>query len=79
MELIDDKHMIKKATVAQSSENENWKLNLIQEVSLVKKGFLEANFDEVLLEEILEFACTDYTFSFIHFLMDEPYTSSFSS
>ena len=59
LELIDEKYNIKKARVALFSENENWKLNLIQEVSLVKKGFLEIDFEEVLLEEILEFVCTD--------------------
>ena len=58
-ELIVDRNTIKKNTVAQLSENEKWKLNIIEEVSLVKKGHLEIDFDEEQLEEILDYICTN--------------------
>ena len=57
-ELVVDRNTIKKATVSPISENEKWKLNIIEEVSLVKKGQLEADFDEELLDEILDYICT---------------------
>ena len=58
-QLIADRSTIKKAKVSPLSETENWKLNLIEEVSLILKGQLEIEFDgEPLLEEILEFVCT---------------------
>ena len=56
--LIGDKNQIKKAKVAPVSENEEWKLKLIEEVCLVQRGLLEAEFDEAMLQEILEFVCT---------------------
>ena len=50
---------IKKARVSPLSENENWKLKLIEEVSMILKGQLITDFDdEPLWEEILEFVCT---------------------
>ena len=58
-QLIADRTTIKKARVAPLSENEEWKLQLIEEVSLMLKGQLEPVFDdEPLLEEILDFVCT---------------------
>ena len=58
-QLIADRTAIKKARVAALSENEKWKLLLIEEVSLMLKGQLTTNFDdEPLLEEILDFVCT---------------------
>ena len=45
--------------IAPLSENEEWKLQLIEEVSLLLKGQLKTDFDdEPLLEEILDFVCT---------------------
>ena len=58
-QLIADRTTIKKARVAALSENEEWKLLLIEEVSLMLKGQLTTDFDdEPLLEEILDFVCT---------------------
>ena len=58
-QLVADKHIIKKARVSPLSENEEWKLKLIEEVSLLLKGQLESDFDDQpLLEEILDFICT---------------------
>ena len=58
-QLIADKTTIKKARVSPLSENEEWKLKIIEEVSLILKGQLDNEFDdEPLLEEILEFVCT---------------------
>ena len=58
-QLIADRTTIKKARVAPLSENEEWKLQLIEEVSLLLKGQLKTDFDdEPLLEEILDFVCT---------------------
>ena len=58
-ELIVDRNTIKTSIVAPISENEKWKLRIIEEVSLIKKGQLEAAFDEEMLEEILEHICTN--------------------
>ena len=57
--LMLDKNTLKKARVYQLSENEHWKTNIIEELSLIKKGQLENNFDEDFLEEILDYVCTD--------------------
>ena len=57
--LIDDRLAIKKARVYNLSENETWKIQLIKEISLVKKEHLEIAFDDEDLEEILMFICTD--------------------
>ena len=40
-ELVTDKNFIKKSRVVPLSETEKWKLNLIEEVSLMRKGHLE--------------------------------------
>ena len=39
-------------------EDEKWKAGMIEELVLFKKGFLVAEFDEPLLEAILEYLCT---------------------
>ena len=58
-QLIADRTTIKKARVTLLSENEEWELQLIEEVSLLLMGQLKTDFDdEPLLEEILDFVCT---------------------
>ena len=57
-DLITNKSSIKKSTVSPISETEKWKLTLIEELSLVLKGQLEAEFDDKMLEDILEHVCT---------------------
>ena len=59
-DLIADKNCIKNSKVVDLSENEKWKISLIEEVSLMKKGHLEGTeLDEKMLEEILDYVCTE--------------------
>ena len=57
-ELVNDRNIVKKTIVTPISENESWKLKIIEEVSLVRKGQLEADFDDLMLDEILDYICT---------------------
>ena len=57
-ELVNDRNIIKKTIVTPISETESWKLKIIEEVSLVRKGQLEADFDDIMLDEILDYICT---------------------
>ena len=50
---------MKKGRVYTLPEEENWKITLMKEITLVKKGLLNAEFEEDHLEEILEAICTD--------------------
>ena len=51
--LINDRISIKKSRVYKLSNTENWKINLIKEISLIKKELLEVTFEDEDLEEIL--------------------------
>ena len=57
--LICERNIIKKGVVSPVSENEKWKLPLIEELCLIQKGFLVSEFDEPELGEILNYICTD--------------------
>ena len=57
-DMINDKTRIKSNRV-YSLEDDNWKVSLIKEISMVKKNFLELDFGEKLLEEILQYICTE--------------------
>ena len=56
--LVNSKNEIKTKAVYHLPEHEKWKVNLISEISLVKKEHLDLNFDDEDLEEILEYICT---------------------
>ena len=58
-ELILDKSQIKNSKVYSLSQEEVWKISLIEEISLSKKNLLDINFDEEELEAILDIICTD--------------------
>ena len=57
--LVDEKNTLKKLRVYTLPEEEKWKVSLLREIALVKKGQLDIDFDEKNLEEILEAVCTD--------------------
>ena len=57
--LINDRITIKKSRVYELSNTENWKIDLIKEISLIKKELLEVTFEDEDLEEILMHICTD--------------------
>ena len=57
-ELVNDRNIVKKTIVTPISETESWKLKIIEEVSLVRKGKLEADFNDLMLDEILDYICT---------------------
>ena len=58
-DLVNEKSRIRNARVNLIAENEEWKVNLIQEISLLLKEQLEIEFDNFHLEEMLRFVCTD--------------------
>ena len=57
-ELINDKDILKKAIVNPTEENEVWKVNLIKEIVMTRKEFVDLEFDENLLHKILDDVCT---------------------
>ena len=57
--LIDSKFNIKRTRVNPLLENEDWKINLIEELSLIKAGFLTADLEQEVLEEMLETLTTE--------------------
>ena len=59
--LIAGKQSLIKSRIHSLKEEDAWKINLIEEISLIKKEHLETSFDEEDLEEILKFICTAYT------------------
>ena len=58
-QLILDKQELKNLRVYSLPEEENWKVNLIEEISLLKKNQLDIAFDPDQLETILDYVCTD--------------------
>ena len=58
-DLVRDKSKIRNARVNSLAENEDWKVKLIQEISLLLKEQLEIEFDNFHLEEMLRFVCID--------------------
>ena len=56
--LFSAKDTIKKARVYQLLKEEEWKVNLIEEIGLLKKNFLEIEFDSDYLDAIQEFVCS---------------------
>ena len=59
VDLVKEHITVKKGRVYTLPEEENWKITLMKEITLVKKGLLNAEFEEDHLEEILEAICTD--------------------
>ena len=58
MDLIQDKNMLKKAKLSTISDDEVWKLKIIQDMALTRKELIETDFDDKHLEDILDFVCT---------------------
>ena len=56
--LVAEKNNLKKLRVYTLPEEEKWKVSLMKEVALVRKGQLELDFEDKNLEEILESVCT---------------------
>ena len=57
--LIENKHIVKKNRVNLLEEGEEWKIDIIEELSLIKKGFLKIDMDEDDIEVMLESITTD--------------------
>ena len=57
-DLIRNSVSMKKQVINPLPEDEKWKAGMIEELVLVKKGFLVAEFEEPLLTAILEYLCT---------------------
>ena len=58
-ELTLEKYLIRKIRVYPLQMEESWKINLIEEISLMKLSLLEVEFDMDNIEEILEHICTE--------------------
>ena len=58
VDLIRKNVSLKKQVINPLPDDEKWKAGMIEELVLVKKGFLGAEFDEPLLAAILEYLCT---------------------
>ena len=59
--LIEKKHVIKKMRVYPLEEGEDWKIKFLEELSLIKKGFLDVDMElkESDIEIMLESVATD--------------------
>ena len=57
--LVAEKNTFKKLRVYSLPEEEMWKVLIVKEIALNKKGQLDIEFDEKNLEEILESVCTN--------------------
>ena len=57
--LISEKNKIKISRLYSLSEDDQWKIKIIEEISLIKKSLVEVEFEEKDLQEILDFICTD--------------------
>ena len=58
-ELILEKYAIKKARVNPLEKGEDWKPNMIKEICLAKKGFLDIGLENGILDDLLESICTE--------------------
>ena len=58
-DVFANKYLIKKTRVNPLLENEGWKPRLIEELSLIKRGFLTTEMEIEVLEEILESVAID--------------------
>ena len=56
--LLAEKHLIKSTRVYPMTDDASWKLKLMEEICLIKKGHLEIDFDSEDLENILDYICT---------------------
>ena len=57
-ELITDKEVIKKSEIFPLPVEEGWKVNMIEEISLVKKEQIDMEFELDDLDDILLYICT---------------------
>ena len=58
-DLIGEKQVLRKKRIYTLPEAEEWKVKLIKEIALIKKEYLEVEFDEQDLDDILELLCQD--------------------
>ena len=56
--LAQGKNLLKRMIISPLPKEELWKVQLIEEISLVKNDLIELKFDDKDLEDILEFVCT---------------------
>ena len=59
MDLIKNKHLIKKNRLNPLENDEEWKIQLIEELSLTKLGFLDMDLDESDIDVMLHSLTTD--------------------
>ena len=59
VDLVADRDKIKKSMIYSLSENESWKISIIEELVLVKKGQLEIGLDVQSIDQMLDDVCCD--------------------
>ena len=59
VDLVAEKITLKKSRVYSLPDEETWKISIIKELALVKRGILQLDFDDNNLEAILEQICAD--------------------
>ena len=58
-DLVRVKSSIKNSRVYTITDEERWKISLMKEITLAKKGLIDVEFEDDNLEAILEYICTD--------------------
>ena len=58
-ELVSSKKKVQRLHVNELEENEELKINLIEEISLARKGLINLDFEKKVMEDILEQLCTE--------------------
>ena len=58
-ELFCEKHNIKESRIYDLEQNEDWKINLIKEITFVKRGLLDNGLESEVNKEILNDICTN--------------------
>ena len=58
-DLVRVKSSIKNSRVYTIIDEERWKISLMKEITLAKKGLIDVEFEDDNLEAILEYICTD--------------------
>ena len=59
IDLILERHEVKKKRVYTALEDEVWKVDLLKEIAYIKRGQLGLDFDEANLEDILKHICSE--------------------
>ena len=57
--MLQQRQYIKRSIVNPLDSEEVWKVDILREIALFKKGMIDIDFDEGELDDILDKICTD--------------------